>query len=209
MLYSQDRFSPLYISSQSEKFDFDKFDSIRIKKRNWATEMYQDSIRIYMEKRKNECFIQINPPNEYFFINKNFNPDGRIYSKGLAFIYNGFNAGKWYYYNKSGNLEKTIDHDAPFTFTFEQMLEFAKKEGVTFYRYPQNETQQHGNFRPMLQRGVDEKSGESWWKLSKQSNDPVQPDTSYKIEIIKVNGKTGKVISRELMDAKVFGTYED
>lgn len=209
MMYPQDRFSPLYISNQSEKFEFDKLNRIRYQDSNWGSEMFQDSTRLLMEEWENECIIQINPPNEYFFINKIFFGNGNIKYKGLSFIYDGFPKGKWYYFNKKGNLEKTIDYDEPFSFTFEQMLEFARRQGVVFYKYPQNKEVRYPAYRPKLHREYDEKTGECWWELWKKADTPIEEDTSFKIEIIRVDGKTGKEISRRYMNGKIRSTISD
>jgi len=200
MIYSQDRYSPLYVSPQFEKFDFEKLDSIRYKDQNWGTETLENGTKIFMEELKNQCVIEISPPNEYFYIKKIFHKNGKINGKGLGFNYVGFKKGVWYFYDKRGQLEKTVDYDAPFTFTFEQMLEFAKKEGVTFYKYPESRERSRSS---RLTREYNEKTGECWWELEMEVRRPIEEfGNEYQVVFIKVDGKTGKEISHEYMDGE-------
>jgi hypothetical protein len=70
----------------------------------------------------------------YFATYRDFDPKGNLREKGLAFnacgLSNGFRKGIWHYFDETGKLTKTIDHDKPFKFTFEDVLRFCKEEGI-------------------------------------------------------------------------------
>jgi hypothetical protein len=68
-------------------------------------------------------------PRSHFRISKTFYPNGYIKSKGL--FGRDFKKGTWFYFNQSGRLIREVDYDAPFTFTFtfEDVIAFCKKNG--------------------------------------------------------------------------------
>jgi hypothetical protein len=104
-----------------------------------------------------------------------------------------FAKGVWYYYDEAGNLEKKVDYDRPFRFTFERVLKFCLKEGIHFRKgipqLPKNEF-----YFPQIYREYIAEQGICYWEI-KWFN-----PKKGKIEIIMLNGVNGKEISREYMD---------
>jgi hypothetical protein len=180
------------ITPEFETFDTIRFNKIRVKNYSIAGETLQDGTIIAMGVFKAYSYYTEMPPASWFGIAKQYYPNGNIQSKGLGFNHDRFEKGVWYYYDEKGNLEKTVDYDKPFKFTFEQVIKFCEKEEIYF------------------KKGVLGGDGE-WYRSSIRREYIAEQQICYweinwfnqrkgKIEIIQLDGITGKEISREYMD---------
>ena len=181
----------LVVTPDFETFDLERFERIRTRP-NWfeGTETLPDGTRVIMRKRNSGSSFTKTPPNSFFLLQKNFHPNGNIWAKGLAFVYRSFLKGTWHYFDEYGNLTESIDHDKPFKFTFEQVLEFAGKEGIVFIKTAADR-RRSGPVMPELRRGHNPETGEAWWDIRWFKGIPAGA-----IEYIRLCGITGKVISR-------------
>jgi hypothetical protein len=60
---------------------------------------------------------------------KEFYPSGHLKAKGIIYE-NKFSKGVWQYYDENGNITKTIDFDKPFTYSWEDILEYCEKNEI-------------------------------------------------------------------------------
>ena len=74
------------------------------------------------------------PPYSYFSLVKSYDKRGYIIDKGLWGMPAYWRKGKWYYFNKEGKLEKTINYDEVSKFTFEQVEDFCLSKGMKLRR---------------------------------------------------------------------------
>lgn len=68
--------------------------------------------------------------NSPFFIRKEFYVNGNIKEKGLCIINGDFYKGTWYYYNEKGDLIHSINNDAFFKYSWENVVEFIKENDI-------------------------------------------------------------------------------
>ena len=183
--------SNLVVTPEFETFDMVRFERIRFRPNSFdGMEILDNGTTIIMKKvNAGSSYAEI-PRDSYFFLNKAYYFNGNIREKGLFFIYDGFRKGMWYYFDEQGNLTDSIDHDKPFRFTFEQVLAFARKEGLVFMKTPVD-WDYYSPWRPKIKREYNPISGECWWEIGWYKGIP--PGA---IERIRLDGVTGKEISR-------------
>jgi hypothetical protein len=126
---------------------------------------------------------------DYFKIIKHFYENNNIKMKGLFFNSvgsRGFQKGTWYEFDEQGNLIKEIDYDKYYKFTFEDILKFCERENIKVDKGP---ILQSTGFHTRILREYSSISNLSTWTIEwlKES------DT---IQTIKIDGTTGKVLSR-------------
>lgn len=127
------------------------------------------------------------PQNIYFSIYKEyFNNNLKL--KGLRFNNNNdrspLKKGIWYEFDESGKLIKETNYDEPYKFNFEDILIFCDKEKIKIDKGP---ILQSTGYHTHIRRGIE--NGKSWWEIEWMK----KSDT---IETIKLDGITGKVLSR-------------
>ena len=79
-------------------------------------------------------YIKETPPYSYFTVAKTYDKRGYITEKGLLGVPLNWKKGRWYYFNKEGKLEKTINYDEVSKFTFEQVEDFCLSKGMKLRR---------------------------------------------------------------------------
>lgn len=187
----------LTVTPEFETFDLARFERIKLgSKRLNGMETLDNGTTVLMQKiNAGSSYAEV-PVNSYFYLNKIYYTDGKIKAKGFSFVYEGFPKGLWYYFDEQGNLTDSIDHDKPFLFTFEQVLKFCEKEGLIFMKTP-IDTQRYRPLRPKITREHNLVSGECWWEIEWYKGIPIGT-----IERIRLDGATGKEISRTYMTFK-------
>ena len=158
--------------------------------------------------RAEELIYQETHPDSYFSIYKIYDSRGYIKEKGLIITKATSllsRMGTWYFYDESGKLINEINYEKPYTFTFNEVLAFCKKEGFPVTKgkdYPtktiviENETYTLNNYTD-IDRGEKQKDFKYtnmykdlkyWWVVTHIFN-------NYMTEIV-LDGRTGKVLSR-------------
>ena len=74
------------------------------------------------------------PFYSYFSLLKSYDKRGYITEKGLYGEPASWQKGRWYYFNKEGKLEKTINYDEVSKFTFEEVEDFCLSKGMKLRR---------------------------------------------------------------------------
>ena len=180
------------ITPEFETFDTIRYQKIKEEGEPYGSEILPDGVEIFMTKGDNYYAYNEIHPSSYFFIRKVYYLNNNIWAKGAAFNYEDFRKGIWYFYDESGNLTETIDYDKPFKFTFEKVMEFCKKEGIHFK--PGDVEWGVEVYLPAIKREYIAEFNECWWEIRWLNR------KLGKVETIRLDGVTGKEISRKYMD---------
>ncbi|SCY49509.1 hypothetical protein SAMN02927916_2297 [Flavobacterium anhuiense] len=138
-------------------------------------------------KSKNYSYSET-PLNSFFMISKTYFLNGNIQSKGLAFNWSSFLKGLRYEFDESGNLIKETDYDKHYQFTFEEIVKFCENEKIPLQKGP---ILQNTGYHTVIRRNFNCEN--SWWQIEWLK----KPNT---IEIITLDGNTGKVLKRQEAD---------
>ena len=145
---------------------------------------YKDGSFLEMGKDKDEFIHRFYPSNSYFYSSKTFYPsNGYIMRKGINYV-RGFAKGCWYEFDEKGILVKTTDYDAPFTFSFEDILAYCKA-----YHIEVTKGYQRIGFHNRIHRFVND-DGSCYWVIKHLKRNDL-------IEAIYLDGKTGKELKRQ------------
>jgi len=155
------------------EYKFVKEDSIFIRQIEW-----QDN---YEEISKSK--------NSFLENYKSFYKSGKIKMKVSRFP-NKFLKGIMKEYDEQGTLVKETDYDAPYKFTWEDILKFIKKRKIDM---------DHEQFE--ITRGSNEKA--TSWTIVHDIKDV------YKLHVINIDGITGEITREAELDYPSGGEYED
>ena len=171
------------ITDEFEVFDESLYKIMEKDKFGHVSHYYKDGSFLEMGKDKDEFIHRFYPSNSYFCSAKEFYPsNGYIKQKGIAYV-RGFGKGLWYNFDEKGFLVKTTDYDAPFTFSFEDILAYCRA-----HRIEVTKGYQRIGFHNEIHRFNNKKYGYFWVIEHLIASD--------KIENILLDGKTGKEIER-------------
>ena len=175
----------LTLTKQFELFDQERYDKRLDKSNKVLMEFLPDGTCVRMTDYDKSYGIL--PPDSYFELVKIYYPNGFIKMKGWEYV-DVFMAGIWYEFNERGTLVAEVDYDAPFTFTFDDVLEFCRKNKIEVQK---GYVSQGTGFHTSINRWVED--GEPVWYIDylKEWN---------LIEILYLDGKTGKIICKETSD---------
>ena len=201
------------VTGEFERLDMELFHQCMEESRanglgNIYTKRLDSGIEIELDGRDrsskdiiNEITYKETHPDSYFSIYKIYDSRGYIKEKGLliAKSMSTSKMGTWYYYDESGKLINEINYDKPYTFTFNDVLEFCKKEkipvtkGIDFpYKTMLNDSNEPYKAYYETYIGRSDKGTEvkySWLIIYYNGIGTKRTD-------IMLDGKTGKVLSR-------------
>lgn len=178
----------LKLTKNPERFDRTRHDQLKDELGN-SKYLLSDGTVVKNIESKSDIWHGLIPKDSYFELIKIYYPSGVIQSKGWAYV-NSFAAGIWYEFDESGELTKEVNYDAPFKFTFKDILAFCKKNHieVTKGQIPESSGLYTSIFR-------DVTDGKSWWEIEySPSGNGVGFGAT--MVYIKLDGNTGKVTSR-------------
>ena len=143
----------------------------------------KDGTYIEIWKGKNDYIYNYFPFNSYFSVHKKYyRSNGYIMRKGISYV-NGFGMGLCYEFDEKGFLIKTTDFDAPFTFSFEDILVYCRAHNIDVPK-----GYQAGGYHNTIHRFVND-DGSCYWTIAHLKRETL-------IEEIYLDGKTGKEINR-------------
>ena len=193
------------IDSTPEKIDTSKLKPSASKKGfSYAPrEELSDGTIIEKSGYPTEFMEIITPGYGWFIIQKIFHKNGMIAEKGILSS-SGKEYGKWYTFDSTGSLIKTIDYDAPYKLHFEQLLRLAR-DYCRKYGYEVSNTDIHARntFGKTLRDEFVDISrsqgtlGNLWTViLSRPSNKHFKTGPAYaEQKIIVIDDATGQVAS--------------
>ncbi|WP_376777380.1 hypothetical protein [Flavobacterium covae] len=177
------------ITKDFEKFDYDFFNKNKKTDENESIKFY------YVEKTLDDgtyiemyegVYKEIKKGNYFKIIKTFYKSNGNILVKGLTLNNNiQCKIGTWYEFSEDGKLIKETNYDAPYKFTFEQVLQFCEKEKIPLTKGPIT-----GGIHPEIARGIDNALKKNVWYVSwfKQSD---------LIETFVLDAETGKIIDKK------------
>ena len=135
------------VDDRFETFDFELFEKLKKLDKDYQKKLAEgndtvsvvlpDGTYFYIDdssKTKDYYYIEEFPPYSYFAVAKSYDRRGYITKKGLLGEPHFWEKGRWYYFNKEGKLEKTINYDEVSKFTFEQVEDFCLSKGMKLRR---------------------------------------------------------------------------
>ena len=135
------------VDGRFETFDFELFEKLKKLDKDYQKKLAEgndyvsvvlpDGTYFYIDdssKTKDYYYIKEIPPYSYFAVAKSYDRRGYITEKGLLGEPHFWEKGRWYYFNKEGKLEKTINYDEVSKFTFEQVEDFCLSKGMKLRR---------------------------------------------------------------------------
>ena len=135
------------VDGRFETFDFELFEKLKKLDKDYQKKLAEgndyvsvvlpDGTYFYIDdssKTKDYYYIEEFPPYSYFAVAKSYDRRGYITKKGLLGEPHFWEKGRWYYFNKEGKLEKTINYDEVSKFTFEQVEDFCLSKGMKLRR---------------------------------------------------------------------------
>jgi hypothetical protein len=189
------------ITAEFEKLNLDDFkDGLVIKKENieieenkWiiAEKYYYDKLNDYGRKILDGSFLQgfsynFYPKKSHYIIGKSYYINNYILGKCiLSNINSSLTIGKEYFFDQDGKLEKTIDHDLGWDYSYEKVIEYILDRKAPLQRediYWGAEITQHGSAKKYWQLIIDTgmSTGKSTWELLKL--DAMSGEILYQIE---------------------------
>ena len=190
---------PTKLDNQFEKIDIEWLHKNATEKEPMGQVIYydfkdkNDSITVIIsgDADSGYNFFQIYN-NDYIALSKEYYPNGNIKSKGILLnelsLSDNYKLGIWYYFNEEGQLIKTIDYDKPFTFTFNDVLAFCRREKIKLLKG--NLDEYEWGFHTTISRIFSESTGKCKWMILHEKTSIID------LEEIVLDGKTGKVVSR-------------
>ena len=135
------------LDSHFETFDHELFEMVKKLDKDYegiepdgtdiASAILPDGTYLYIDnssKSNGYYYMKEIPPYSYFTVAKSYDKRGYITKKGLLGVPLNWKKGKWYYFNSNRQLEKIVDYDAPFKFTFEEVEAFCLSKGMKLRR---------------------------------------------------------------------------
>ena len=135
------------VDDRFETFDFELFEKLKKLDKDYQKKLAEgndyvsvvlpDGTYFYIDdssKTKDYYYIEEFPPYSYFAVAKSYDRRGYITKKGLLGEPHFWEKGRWYYFNKEGKLEKTINYDEVSKFTFEEVEDFCLSKGMKLRR---------------------------------------------------------------------------
>ena len=172
------------VTDEFEVFDEALYQSMEKDVLGNVHKFLKDGTYFEIWKGKNDYIYNYFPFNSYFFMSKKFYmSNGYIMRKGINYV-RGFAKGCWYEFDEKGILVKTIDYDAPFTFSFEDILAYCKA-----HRIEVTKGYQRIGFHNRIHRFVND-DGSCYWVIKHLKRNDL-------IEAIYLDGKTGKELKRQ------------
>ena len=133
------------VDDRFETFDFELFEKLKKLDKDYQKKLAEgndtvsvvlpDGTYFYIDdsSKTKDYYIEEFPPYSYFAVAKSYDGRGYITEKGLLGD-RFWEKGRWYYFNKEGKLEKTINYDEVSKFTFEEVEDFCLSKGMKLRR---------------------------------------------------------------------------
>jgi len=174
------------VNKDFENFDNYRYENREDKKSSVLREFLQNGTYVELDGLGNRKQYWETPPNSYFKVCKYYYKDGKIKQKGLGFNGNAFAKGIWYEFDEQGKLIREIDYDKYYKFTFEDILKLCERENIEVKKGP---ILQSTGFHTSILRDYSPLNDQSTWTIEWLKK-------PYIIETIKLDGTTGRVLSR-------------
>ena len=186
------------VDDRFETFDFELFEKLKKLDKDYEKNLAEGNDRVSVvlpdgtyyfivapSKIGDIYLFEEIPPYSYFSLVKSYDKRGYIIDKGLWGMPAYWEKGRWYYFNKEGKLEKTINYDEVSKFTFEQVEDFCLSKGMKLRRgYNDGRVYTGALIRRVYRPGASY----NCWEIIYRKH-------GYTFDEYKLDLQTGKVIS--------------
>jgi hypothetical protein len=129
------------------------------------------------------------PINSVYYLGKSYYKNGFIKTKGIASDLDGHVVlGKEYRFKENGQLEKVIDHDLGWDFSFEDVLQYILNRGL-----PIKYTGEDYFYTEINKRESESEDCRKYWEVGIGTRKLTGKPTW---EVVKLDAKTGEIISQ-------------
>jgi hypothetical protein len=170
-------------STKMKTFDIETFNKNK-NHLNEYTFIGEDSTIIEQRKRQFGYYEIIKPKNSYFQTRNSYFENGSLKSTVQDFP-NDFLAGILKEYDEQGNSIKETDYDAPYKFTWEDILTFIKKRKFDMNAYGFEVTRSFG----FGTENIGKESEKPFWAITYNKS-----EEDMLLGVIIIDGVTGKII---------------
>ncbi|CAA0237466.1 conserved hypothetical protein [Tenacibaculum maritimum] len=167
-------------TTKMKTFDIKTFNKNKI--RNEYNFITKDSTVVQQRKRQFGYYEIIKEKTSYFQIRKSYYENGNLKSTVKDFP-NDFLVGLYKEYDEQGNLIKETDYDAPYKFTWEDILKLIKERKLDMDAYGFEVTRSFGFGK---QEDITE---EPFWAITYNKS-----EEDMLLGVIIIDGITGKII---------------
>ena len=135
------------VDGRFETFDFELFEKLKKLDKDYQKNLAEgnDKVSVVLPdgtyyfilddtKVDGTYLVCETPFYSYFSLLKSYDKRGYITEKGLYGEPISWQKGRWYYFNKEGKLEKTINYDEVSKFTFEEVEDLCLSKGMKLRR---------------------------------------------------------------------------
>ncbi len=130
----------------------------------------------------------------YLSLYKDFYPDGRIKQKGIRCDL-GFRVGKWYKFDEYVDLIEETDSQKDHSFTFAQLKEAVKKEGISLDNLPAKNGSNGLEYPIVVGCGISEINGNiPTWAVEYKDPDNSEDGLLGTEVMLTYDGRTGELI---------------
>jgi hypothetical protein len=128
--------------------------------------------------------------NSVYYIGKSYYKNGFIERKGIVSNLDGHVVlGKEYRFKENGQLEKVVDHDLGWDFSFEDVLQFVVNRGLSIKH-------EDGYWNTEISKKESESEDcRKYWEVVVDTR-KLTKSTSDTWEVIKLDAKTGEILSQ-------------
>ena len=122
------------VDGRFETFDFELFEKLKKLDKDYQKNLDRGKNKASVVLPDGTYLVCETPFYSYFSLLKSYDKRGYITEKGLYGEPASWQKGRWYYFNKEGKLEKTINYDEVSKFTFEEVEDFCLSKGMKLRR---------------------------------------------------------------------------
>jgi hypothetical protein len=163
------------------KFDIEAFNKHKDESDYWSFTDKNGVEIVQLKLGDGDGFIERQrKPKELFEEYYAYYENGNLKQEAHCFIHNGFFKGEGYFYNLIGELIKVIDYDIPYTYTWENILDFIKKNNIDPY-----------NEHTFIQRYEDKEKGYCWdvmWRIPSE----------LAVNVVILSGEDGRILEKRI-----------
>ncbi|WP_143273710.1 hypothetical protein [Aquimarina sp. MAR_2010_214] len=161
-----------------ETFDIDTYNKNKDQAENYIFTLDDGTKVTQFGNQESGYYEYSRKQNSFFEKRKSFYASGKLKIDGTMY-FNSYQKGIWNYYDEQENLEKTIDYDQPFTYTWDDILKFVKEKKIDLSK---NTTR-----ISRTTEGVIPTWGITWHY------------DSGRLKSITINGKTGEIVEEKFL----------
>jgi antitoxin component YwqK of YwqJK toxin-antitoxin module len=164
---------------EMEVFNIKKFNENKNEAGNFIFTHDDGTVITQFGNEQSGYFEYARKPGELFESRKGFHPNGRLKLEGMMY-HNSFLKGEWKHYNPESELVKTVNHDEPFKYSWEDIQKLCDDKKINLL---------HSNTR--ITRQIEGNS--AIWTVEWQF-------ATAQLLSLTIDGRNGDVLKEEIIE---------